>query len=158
MKRFAIVVAGLAALVVLVASLGTSAASRSRGQTHFTVVTHDSQGTITPPSFGANPKQNDQASEDAPAFRGDHKVGRAETVVTITRVAPNDLEAMIECTVELRQGNVMFNGAFNFNEIANGVSVPVVGGTGRYAGARGTVQLKSTNPARTRLTFDFATS
>jgi hypothetical protein len=134
-------------------ALGTSSASTGKSQRHFTVVTHDSQGTITPPDFGSAPEQNQQASEDAPAFLHGKKVGRAETIITVTRVAPKDLEATIECTVELPKGNILFNGSFNFNRIGKGVTIPVVGGTGAYRRASGTVVAQSTNPARTKLTF-----
>jgi hypothetical protein len=154
MKRIALLATGAAvATAVSAAILGTSTASTAKTQRHFTVVTHDSQGTITPPNFGSNPKQNQQASEDAPAYIGGKKVGRAETIITVTRVAPKDLEATIECTVELPKGKILFNGSFNFNRIGKGVKVPVVGGTGAYKGTSGTVEAQSTNPARTKLTF-----
>jgi hypothetical protein len=68
-------------------SLGSSAASTSQHHRHFTVVSRDSEGTITPSDFGTSPVQDQQAAEDAPVYRGAHKIGRAETVITITRVS-----------------------------------------------------------------------
>jgi hypothetical protein len=103
---------------------------------------------------GASPAQNDTAAADAPVYRKGRKIGRTETVLTITRVTSRDLEATIECTVRLPHGNILFNGAFNFAGLGHGVAVPVVGGTGRYKGAAGTVVAKAPDPSRTKLTFD----
>ena len=138
-------------------SLGSSAASTSQRHQHFTVVSRDSEGTITPSDFGTSPVQDQQAAEDAPVYRGAHKIGRAETVITITRVSRNDTEGMIECTVKLPGGDLFFNGALNINDLAKGAAVPIVGGTRAYKAAAGTVIVQSSNPARTSLSFDFST-
>jgi hypothetical protein len=174
MKRPAVVAFGVAAAIAVPALLiGTSSASSSHHERQFSVVSKNAQGTITPPDFGTSPAQDQQAAADAPVVRDGHKVGRSETLLTITRASSKDLEADIECTVELPHGKILIDGAFNFAHLATGVTVPVVGGTGHYEGTTGEVVLKalssrtklsaarpsiapksSLEPVRTKITFD----
>jgi hypothetical protein len=173
MKRPAVVVFGVGAAIAVPALLiGASSASSSHHETQFSVVSKNAQGTITPPNFGTSPQQDQQAAADAPVVRDGHKVGRSETLLTITRASSKDLEADIECTVELPHGKILIDGAANFAHLAKGVTVPVVGGTGHYEGTTGEVVLKalssrkpsaarpsiapksSFEPARTKIIFD----
>jgi hypothetical protein len=156
-RQLAVAAAVAAAIAAPTLFLGTSAASTSRHHQHFTAVSHDALGSITPPDFGANPVQNQQAAEDAPLTRGGRTVGRTETVVTVTRVSAHDVEGMVECTVKLPGGTIFFNGAVDVTHLATGVTVPVVGGTGAYEGAAGTVVMEAPTTASTKLTFDFTT-
>ncbi len=161
MKRLTVigaaVLAAVAALIFTVGLPGTATARPHRFD--FTVVAHDDKGSVTPADFFTSPPvQNDQASIDAPVYRRGVKVGRAETIVTYTRVSPNDVQAMIECSVELRGGIVLFNGAFHGADLGTGVTLPVVGGTGKYARAAGVVTMvANADGTRTRLHFRFVT-
>ena len=151
MKRPAVVAFGVAVAIAVPALLiGTSSASSSHHERHFSVVSKNAQGTITPPDFGTSPAQDQQAAADAPVVRDGHKVGRSETLLTITRASSKDLESDIECTVELPHGKILIDGAFNTTHLAKGVAVPVVGGTGRYEGTTGEVVLKALS-SRTKL-------
>jgi hypothetical protein len=151
MKRPAVIAFSVAAAIAVPALLiGTSSASSSHPERHFSIVSKNAQGTITPPNFGTSPAQDQQAAADAPVVRNGHKLGRLETLLTITRVSSKDLEADFEGTVELPHGKILADGAFNVAHIANGVAVPVVGGTGRYEGTTGEVVLKAPS-SRTKL-------
>ena len=150
----AVVVAAIGALALF---LGTSGGSDQGDHRQFTVVARDSEGTITPPDFGAAPAQGQQAALDAPVYRREQKVGRAETILTITRVSGDGPEVIVECAVVLPKGQILFNGGMRFADLAEGAAVPVVGGTGAYARAAGTVVLQSSDPAETSLTFDIWT-
>jgi hypothetical protein len=151
MKRPAVVAFAVAAAIAVPALLiGTSSASSSHHERHFSVVSKNAQGTITPTRFGTSPKQDQQAAADAPVVRDGHIVGRSETLLTITRVSSKDLEADIEGTVELPGGKILIDGAFNAARLAKGAAVPVVGGTGRYEGTTGEVVLKALS-SRTKL-------
>jgi len=109
MKRLALLGAVVLALFVsLVVSAGISGSAPAPAKSRFTVVSQDSEGTFTPADFFTSPPvQNAQASIDAPIYRSGQKVGQAETIVTITRVAGDDVAAMIECSVELPEGNIL---------------------------------------------------
>jgi hypothetical protein len=88
MKRPAVVAFGVAAAIAVPALLiGTSSASSSHHDRQFSVVSKNAQGTITPPDFGTSPAQDQQAAADAPVVRDGHKVGRSETLLTITRAS-----------------------------------------------------------------------
>jgi hypothetical protein len=68
---------------------------------------------------------------------------------------------MLECSVELPEGNIFFNGSVHGADVMNGTGavVPVVGGTGRYAGAEGTVSaVEGRDGASKVMTFDISTN
>src|SRR5436190_12848460 len=120
MKRPAVVAIGAAVAIAIPALLiGTSSASSPQHDKHFSVVSKNAQGTITPADFGTSPNQDQQAAADAPVVRNGHRVGRSETLLTITRASSTDLEADIECTVELPHGSILVDGAANFAHIAS---------------------------------------
>ncbi len=147
-----IVAAALAAVGLLPAVAGAANPHHHR----FTVVAHNDEGTITPADFFDDLVQNSRASVDAPVYRNGEQVGATETILTVTR-GGDDPTLIIECSVELPDGNVLFNGSFHLTDVADGAGVPVVGGTGRYTGARGILLLTVTDPARPVLAFDFST-
>jgi len=142
-------------LVAALAVGETSSASADPHQKHLTVVAQDSEGSVTPSTFfSATPVQNGQGSEDAPVYRKGSKVGLAETVYTWTR-GTGDPILMLECSVELPEGRILFAGTFHGAEMATGGDVPVVGGTGAYAGVAGVVHMvPSADGSSTALTFD----
>ena len=156
------VTAGLLVLATLaVASwlrgTGATEDAQAANQRHmrFAVVVRDAEGTIEPPDFGAAPSVGQQATEDAPVYRDGTKVGDAEIVYTITRIAGEDVAGIIECSVELPEGSLFFNGSFHFGDLATGAVLPVLGGTGRYAGYTGTVTgTVSGDGTRSKLDFD----
>jgi hypothetical protein len=85
-------------------------------------------------------------------------VGPPETIVTIKR-AGDDPAGIIECSVELPEGNILFNGSLHLADIGNGVDIPVVGGTGSYAGAKGVVTMTGARDgSSTQLKFRFRTN
>ncbi|MFN2462177.1 MAG: hypothetical protein ABR591_16100 [Candidatus Velthaea sp.] len=153
MKKVPVILASFVA-VIAVPAVVLGAPSAKTDHRQFVVVSRDSQGTITPSDFGPSSAQNQQAAADAPVYRNARMVGRTETALTITHAGAEDLQAMIECTVELPEGKILFAGAFKFADLGHGAVVPVVGGTGAYKGAAGTVVIRSPDPSQTKLTFD----
>lgn len=146
---------GLAAAVALSAlALGAVADSTADRGRHITVISEDGNGSIAPADFGAAPKQGQQAAATAPVFRRGRRIGRTETVLTVTRVTAEDVTVMIECSTVLPRGAIFFNGSLHLSDLGEGTRVPVVGGTGAYRGAGGQVELQQSSPARTRLSFD----
>lgn len=156
-SRITLIVAIAVALAAVALSPMVFAAD-SQAQSKFTLVVNDTQGTVVPPTFFDNLQANTQAVEDAPVSRNGQIVGLAETVYTVTRVHNDDIAVMIECSIELPEGNILFNGTAHLGDVESGAAVPVVGGTGRYAGASGTVVMSVTSDGNTTLDFDFATA
>lgn len=67
-------------------------------------------------------------------------------VVTITSgKSMAGAEGLIDCHIVLTGGSLLFNGAVKMKDLGAGVTVPVVGGTGRYAGAGGSVKMSAPN-------------
>lgn len=67
-----------------------------------------------------------------------------QVVTRIQVVEPldgDDFLFILDCTVRLDGGNLTFYGAGEFGDIAEGVDFALTGGTGRYAGTRGTVSV-----------------
>jgi len=156
MKRTSILVPLAIVAVAALAFLPGIAGASNPHSHQFTVVAHNAEGSITPTNFFETLQQNVQASVDAPVYRNGAKVGAAETVLTVTR-AGNDPTVMVECSVELPEGSVVFNGTAHLADIGNGIAIPVVGGTGRYTGAAGTVLMTATDATHVSLAFDVST-
>lgn len=67
-------------------------------------------------------------------------VGRAVTRIQVVELLDGgDFLFILDCTVELKGGNLTFYGAGEFGDVAEGIDFALTGGTGRYAGTRGTV-------------------
>lgn len=66
-----------------------------------------------------------------------------EAYAPVSEEAPmGDNEFILDCTAEFEDGTITFYGPGKMGELmTNGVNFSVMGGTGRYAGARGTVQI-----------------
>lgn len=147
-----------AAMIVAVTILPGGSSAADRNHRTFTLVAQESEATLTPADAFNAPAQNAQASEDAPVYRNGKKVGLAETVITFTRVAGDDVVAMIERSIELPEGNLLFNGSAHLADLAKGAAVPVVGGTKAYNEAAGTViMVASEDGSKTTLKFDITT-
>ena len=155
--RIILVVTIAVALAVVAAALShTVFASSIQEQSRFTLVVDDPKGAVVPANFFDNIQPNAQGSEDAPVLRDGKAAGLAETVYTVTRVNGDDLAMMVECSVELPEGNILFNGTAFLSDLATGAAVPVVGGTGRYAGMSGTVVMSAASDGTTTLEFDIS--
>src|SRR6266571_3849598 len=152
--RITLIVTIAAALAAVALSQMVFAAD-TQGQSKFTLVVNDPNGIVVPPDFFNNLQPNAQGTEDSPLLRDGQTVGLAETVYTVTRVHGDDVDVMIECTIELPEGNILFNGTGHLADVQSGLTVPVIGGTGRYAGASGTVVMNVTADGNTNLNFDF---
>ena len=59
----------------------------------------------------------------------------------IAEVTDDDAVLILDCTVRLADGNLNFYGAESFSSFADGVTYTVIGGTGRYHGTRGVVNI-----------------
>jgi hypothetical protein len=154
-QRTVVVALAVAALAGALLIGGTgSAAAKGPGTMSFTVVSQDSEATIAPAEFFANPTLAGSGIEDAPVYRDGEKVGSAQTVVTATRVG-DDVVGIIECSVELPEGNIFFDGSMHLAELVNGVEIPVVGGTGAYTGVIGVVTMTAAaDGSSTTLAFE----
>jgi hypothetical protein len=70
------------------------------------------------------------------------EVGTSKTRVEVVSQVGDDLSFILDCTFEWPAGNnIVFTGAEYFSHLATGATFAVVGGTGTYAGANGSVQL-----------------
>lgn len=158
MKRSAVLMLMLIAAAVATAVIPARAGASNPRDHRVTLVAHNDEGQMTPSDFFANLTQNAQASIDAPIYHNGVAAGMAETILTVTRRAGDDIALMVECSIELADGNIFFNGSAHVAElVGGGAAIPVIGGTGRYSGARGTVVLTATNHDRPVLVFDFTT-
>lgn len=157
MKRFVLPLALAAAAVPAIVFASARQAPPAAGHHVFTVVAQDSQATVTPPDFMDRLSQNLQAAEDEPVYRDGRKVGLAETVITVTRAEGDDFAAIITCSIELPEGSILFDGSAHLASLGSGAALPVVGGTGAYAGARGVVtMIAAEDGTQTTLNFDFS--
>lgn len=85
------------------------------------------------------------------------EIGTAVTRVVIAAAAEDDATFILDCAVQLPGGNLYFYGAETFASFADGVTYAVVGGTGRYEGTRGVVDINVTQidgQPGSLLTFD----
>lgn len=89
----------------------------------------------------------DRILEDKPLVdpRTGRTVGSAVTNVNIVReLDGGDLLAIIDCTVRLREGTIVFYGAARFSELGNGgATLEITGGASAFDGAGGTVVVRS---------------
>lgn len=137
------------------ASMAPEMSSPPAGMTSLTVVVEDSKSTVTPADFFSNPAVAETGVEVAPVSVDGQEVGAAQTVVTVT-VTGKDIVGILTCSVELPGGDLLFEGSFHVSDMATGAVLPVIGGTGDYAGAIGTATLTSTpDGASTKVVFDF---
>lgn len=87
------------------------------------------------------------------------QIGTAVTRVHVVEpLDGGDAVFLLDCTVRLPDGTLVFSGAEQLAHLGIGVTYAVTGGTGRYAGARGTVdgEMDETDGEEvSRLTFSF---
>jgi len=75
-----------------------------------------------------------------------HEVGSIRNRLTVIKPVKDhrelsDLEIIYESTIRLADGDVAIYGSFLLSEIVDGVTIPVIGGTGAYELARGSATL-----------------
>jgi len=97
----------------------------------------------------------DQLIEENPVTTsGGKKLGTAYTLVTMT--SGKDLpsaKGLIDCHIVLSGGTILFNGSVVMAKLGDGVTLPVIGGTGAYAGAGGTVRMQAPDDKHTNMSF-----
>jgi hypothetical protein len=146
--------------VVLAGLAGACAQTSSADATtkHLSIVGLDEKATtnelvdLGKPGFGPG----DELVEENPAVdTSGATAGKLHTVVNITSgKSTADGAGLIDCHVVLNDGTILFNGSVALKDLAAGVSLPVLGGTGAYNGAGGTVRMQSSDGKKTNLTFD----
>ena len=94
---------------------------------------------VAKPGF---PTPGDYAVESQPLLdpADGSSIGRSLSQLTIVRVVAQgqDLEIVLNSTMRLVDGDLVLNGGLRFSELFDGGTIAVVGGTGAFAGARGT--------------------
>ncbi|HEX2030982.1 MAG TPA: hypothetical protein VHL78_06245 [Actinomycetota bacterium] len=89
------------------------------------------------------------------------RVGTAVTKVTIVRNnASGNAEFIIDCTLKLEAGQVVFYGASRFFRLVDGDVFPITGGSGAYDGAAGSLVMQFSEvdgQSGTRLDLEFVT-
>lgn len=69
------------------------------------------------------------------------EIGTALTrVQVIAATSGDDLAFILDCTVELATGNLVFTGAERFSHLATETAFALAGGTGEYGGVEGQVR------------------
>jgi hypothetical protein len=71
------------------------------------------------------------------------QIGTAVTRVVIAEVTDDNAVFILDCTLRLADGTLNFYGAESFSSFANGATYTVTGGTSRYHGTRGVVNITS---------------
>ena len=73
------------------------------------------------------------------------RVGRAQMLFVVTRASGQAADTQVSGTLILRDGHIVIEGADTAKEDVD--TFAIIGGSGRYAGARGTVQLTTSDEA-----------
>jgi hypothetical protein len=99
---------------------------------------------------------SDELIEENPlTSSGGKTLGNAYTVVTMTSgKSMADAKGLIDCSINLAAGRILFNGYVSLADLGKGITVPVIGGTGAYAGAGGSVRMQAPDDKHTNMTFD----
>lgn len=140
----AVAVAALAALAV---STLAGAAPPSQAQHDITVlVGSDFLHKVDEPPAGRQPHDlsaGDTLLHHDPVLDPDsgEQIGTAVTRVQAGRALGGaDALFILDCTVRLANGNLVFYGPEQLSNIPTGTTYSLIGGTGSYAGAEGTVE------------------
>lgn len=135
-RRVAVVLMAAATVVAMAAAAASPATGRPAKPAALSVFIPGE-----PP--GGLPPEGAQILTVDPVFDSDSgaEIGTAVTRVVIARVADDDAVFILDCTVRLPDGNLNFYGAESFSSFADGVTYTVIGGTGRYHGTQGVVNV-----------------
>jgi hypothetical protein len=154
-------VLSFAAVAIVLAGIAGGCAQTSKADAttkHLSIVGIDEKATtleqvdLGKPGFGPA----DELIEEAPIQdSAGTTIGKSYTVITITSgKSLTDAVGLIDCSINLNGGVIVFNGQLAMKDMGTGVTVPVVGGTGSYAGAGGTVRMQAPDNKKTNMTFD----
>lgn len=148
-RGFAVATVSAAAALFVVATTaagGAHAPNRVSGPKVFIADRDPFVIDQAPPATGPmDLSAGDVALFDEPVEHTDsgHVIGAAITrVQVIDSVGQGDANFILDCTVHLPGGDLLFSGAELFSHLSMVATVPVVGGTGKYAGARGQVRMR----------------
>jgi hypothetical protein len=150
-----------AAVAVVLAGLAGACAQTSSADAttkHLSIVGQDAKATtlqqvdLGKPGMGPG----DELIEENPATDSTGaEVANLYTVVTMTSgKSMADAKGLIDCHVVFKDGTVLFNGSVDLAKLGTGVSLPVIGGTGAYNGAGGTVRMQAPDQKTTNISFD----
>jgi hypothetical protein len=149
--RVRLVVLGLPALIAAAVVLVSPVSALTKPQTFALLSVESSSGTeIGGFGFQREPVPGDrftftdQLYKWAGAKRGAH-VGRVEGLCTFTKISTSGgLKATAQCTASffLPAGQVGVAGFVDFTDGPLNFVVPVIGGTGDYANARGYIRIR----------------
>jgi allene oxide cyclase len=155
---------GLAATTLL-ATLGMSLLTgssvsakenRASGHRTFTVIAHLSDPYIQQIDVGApGTSAGDMLLIDRPLYdpKTGRQVGTSVAEGTFIRVFPDgDVLFAFNATNKLEGGELSTQGAFRFSEVES--TFAIVGGTGAFARARGTVTLRTVDANTMQFTFN----
>lgn len=119
------------------------------------------QSTTFAPNAKAGPKPGDQAFSHDAVYRYDGavkgaKVGTVEAILTFISKPDKSglLTADITGQVFLAGGSLRFDGISKFGNGPSHVTLAIVGGTGTYAGARGTLEIRDLDSTGMRSALD----
>jgi hypothetical protein len=152
-----------AAVAVVLAGLAGACAQTSSADAttkHLAIVGQDAKATtmemvdLGKPGFSPG----DELIEENPATDASGaNVAKLYTIVTMTSgKSMADATGIIDCHVVWKDGStVLFNGSVDMKKLGGaGVSLPVIGGTGAYNGAGGTVHMQAPDQKTTNISFD----
>jgi hypothetical protein len=79
-------------------------------------------------------------------------------VVTVHRGAEGDLSFIIDGTLRLAEGDIAFYGTDRYSNVfaTTGVTFPVIGGSGSFAGMAGTLHIVAAEPGVFMVTVDLS--
>jgi hypothetical protein len=150
----------LVVAAMVLAAVGSACSTKAESATtskNVSIVSQDGKASVLEmvdlgkTGFGPG----DQLIEHAPVTdKSGIALGQSVTAVSI--VAGKSMEeatGLVTCTIQLAGGDLLFVGAVEMKELAEGADLPVVGGTGDYAGASGTVKMQSPDMEHTNLDF-----
>jgi allene oxide cyclase-like protein len=156
-------------LIVLVAALAvalsvtvTSASALSRPQTFSLIEVSEQDISINGFSFQRLPEAGDRFGFVSGLYkwagrkRG-ARVGRDEGICTFLKASESEqaFSAVAHCVAEvyLPAGQILVEGFAHFSESASVFNLPVTGGTGAYANARGYVRISDLPSGNSNLEF-----
>ena len=133
---------GLALAGALAFAAYPSISSAQMGSTHIDLFNVEGRFErdidVGRPGFGT---AGDYAVESQPLLDpdGGSRLGRSITELTIVRPVSRgqDFEIVVDSTLRLADGALVLDGGLRYSELLGGGTIPVVGGTGAFAGARG---------------------
>jgi copper chaperone CopZ len=152
-----------AAVAVVLAAVGGACAQTSKADVTkqaVTIVIDEGKATvqeiIDAGKTGFGP--GDQLVEEAPVTDSSGtSIGDSNTVFSITSgKAIESAHGLLDCSINLAGGKILFNGYLPIDKLSKDtpIAVPVIGGTGVYAGAGGVANMTKPDDKHTKVAFD----